>query len=191
MSTKLKPWRSNCFICSRFLALGTNLFNYSALRKGLLEVLPCLIVYSAPVVLDWSFRTWLCCFSVLDVTWCWFSKVFPRVVACQMTVFGVSGSHTKASGFCTLPINVINEKIYLVLWLSFVTASLVSLVQLVHQALLLAPPLRPYIVPHLSPSSLASRQVIWLIIPILVWMVVIILTCRQTDWCGMVHMAIW
>jgi len=105
----------------RFLALGTNLFNYSALLQAL-------------------------------------GKVFPRVVACEMQVFGISGSHTRASGICTLPINVVNEKIYLVLWLAFVMASLLSLVQLVHQALLVSPPLRPFILPHLSPSSLTSRQ---------------------------------
>ena len=79
-----------------------------------------------------------------------------------MEVFGVSGSITKASGICTLPINVVNEKIYLVLWLTFVLASLLSLVQVLHQALLVAPSLRPYIVPHLSPSPLVSRQVIGL-----------------------------
>jgi len=109
------------FLGYRFLALGTNLFNYSALSQALV-------------------------------------KVFPRVVGCEMQIFGVSGSHTKASGFCTLPINVVNEKIYLVLWLTFVLASLLSLVQLLHQALLVSPPLRPYIVPHLSPSPLVSRQ---------------------------------
>ena len=79
-----------------------------------------------------------------------------------MEVFGVSGSITKASGICTLPINVVNEKIYLVLWLTFVLASLLSLVQVLHQALLVAPSLRPYIVPHLSPFPLVSRQVIGL-----------------------------
>jgi len=110
------------FLGYRFLALGTNLLNYSALRQALAEV-------------------------------------FPRVVACQMEVFGVSGSYTKASGFCTFPINVVHEKIYLVLWLAFVLASLLSLVQLLHQALLVAAPLRPYLVPHLSPSPLVSRQV--------------------------------
>merc|ERR1712126_300292 len=97
------------FLGYRFLALGTNLFNYSALRQALYQV-------------------------------------FPRVVACEMEVFGVSGSITKASGICTLPIDVVNEKIYLVIWLTFVLASLLSLVQVMHQALLVAPSLRPYIV---------------------------------------------
>ena len=80
-----------------------------------------------------------------------------------MQVFGISGPHTKASGICTLPINVVNEKIYLVLWLAFAVASLLCLVQLLHQALLVAPPLRPYILPNLSPSSLTSRQVLSLV----------------------------
>ena len=86
--------------------------------------------------------------------------MFPRLVACDMELFGVSGSFTKASGLCTLPINIVNEKIYLVLWLTFIAASLVSLLQLLHQALFLAPVFRPYVIPRLSSSTLISRKVI-------------------------------
>ena len=89
-----------------------------------------------------------------------FLQVFPRVVACDMKLFGVTGSFTKASGLCTLPINIVNEKIYLVLWLTFIAASLVSLLQLLHQALFLAPVFRPYVIPRLSSSTLVSRKVI-------------------------------
>ena len=86
--------------------------------------------------------------------------MFPRLVVCDLELFGVTGSFTKASGFCTLPINIVNEKIYLVLWFTFIAASLVSLLQLLHQALFLAPAFRPYVVPRLSSSTLVSRKVI-------------------------------
>ena len=163
MFTTLKPWQ--IFLCIRFLALGTNLFNFSALRQALLEV----------IVMSTSY-----CIS--DAS----SKVFPRVVACEMQVFGISGSHTKASGICTLPINVVNEKIYLVLCLAFALTSLLCLVQLLHQALLVAPPLRPYILPNLSPSSLTSRQVLSL-----VKICFHVLTCRWTGWWCEAAMATW
>ena len=86
--------------------------------------------------------------------------MFPRLVVCDLELFGVTGSFTKASGLCTLPINIVNEKIYLVLWLTFIAASLVSLLQLLHQALFLAPVFRPYVIPRLSSSTLVSRKVI-------------------------------
>ena len=130
----------------RFLVLGTNLFNPSALCEVLSEV----VLFGQNVIARSS-----------DVrSYHMFLQVFPRVVACDMKLFGVTGSFTKASGLCTLPINIVNEKIYLVLWLTFIAASLVSLLQLLHQALFLAPVFRPYVIPRLSSSTLVSRKVI-------------------------------
>ena len=66
--------------------------------------------------------------------------VFPKVVKCSMSYHGVSGNIENNSGMCTLPINIINEKIYLVLWVWFVCISIISLVY--QSLLLLSPSLR-------------------------------------------------
>ena len=64
-------------------------------------------------------------------------QVFPRVVMCSMHIFGVSSSISKVSGMCTLPVNIVNEKIYVILWFAFLAHTLVSLLQLIRQAQLL------------------------------------------------------
>ena len=38
---------------------------------------------------------------------------------------------------CTLPVNIVNEKIYLILWFAFLAHTIVSLLQLIRQANLL------------------------------------------------------
>jgi len=48
-----------------------------------------------------------------------FHKIFPKVVMCSMAYIGPSGEPVNNSGLCTLPINIVNEKIYLMLWLWF------------------------------------------------------------------------
>ena len=71
------------------------------------------------------------------------TKVFPKVVKCSMIYIGPSGDPVNNSGMCTLPINIINEKIYLVLWVWFWVITCVSILSLLHQAcLLLLPSLR-------------------------------------------------
>ena len=65
------------------------------------------------------------------------SQVFPRVVMCSMGAFGLTASVSKISGLCTLPVNIVNEKIYLVLWFGFLMHTIVSFIQLIRQAYLL------------------------------------------------------
>lgn len=47
------------------------------------------------------------------------SRVFPRMTKCTFRKFGPSGSIQKHDAQCVLPINIINEKIYVFLWFWF------------------------------------------------------------------------
>ena len=85
--------------------------------------------------------------------------VFPKVVMCSMEIFGATGTHLVKSGICTLPINIINEKIYLFLWFWLLLVTVVSLLQLVRQAALLAPSLRNCLSPGLASNLTSPRQV--------------------------------
>ena len=60
-------------------------------------------------------------------------KVFPLVVMCDMTYMGPTGEPTMVSGMCTLPINIINEKIYVVLWLLYIAIITISGIVLLGQ----------------------------------------------------------
>lgn len=46
---------------------------------------------------------------------------------CSMSYFGPSGEPTMVSGMCTLPINIVNEKIYLVLWVWYITVVVLTI----------------------------------------------------------------
>jgi len=44
------------------------------------------------------------------------SRIFPRVTKCTFNKFGPSGSVQRRDAMCVLPVNIINEKIYVFLW---------------------------------------------------------------------------
>jgi len=48
------------------------------------------------------------------------ARVFPKITKCTFHKFGASGSVQKFDGICVLPLNIINEKIYVFLWFWFV-----------------------------------------------------------------------
>jgi len=47
------------------------------------------------------------------------AKVFPKMAKCTFHKYGPSGTIQNHDGLCILPINIINEKIYVVLWFWF------------------------------------------------------------------------
>ncbi|XP_077488851.1 innexin inx2-like [Amblyomma americanum] len=53
-------------------------------------------------------------------------QVFPRMTKCTFHMFGTSGDIQKHDAVCVLPINIINEKIYVFLWFWFVILSIIT-----------------------------------------------------------------
>ena len=45
--------------------------------------------------------------------------VFPKVGKCNFHKYGPSGTIERADALCVLPLNIINEKIYVILWFWF------------------------------------------------------------------------
>ena len=58
------------------------------------------------------------------------SRVFPRVTKCTFHKFGPSGSIQRHDAQCILPINIINEKIYVFLWFWFIFLAVLTAVDL-------------------------------------------------------------
>ena len=108
----LQLYIMDLFLGRRFFNLGSNIFNYAILRAALNEV--DLITQVRRI------------YPVLFLT-----QVFPRVVMCSMDAFGLTASVSKISGLCTLPVNIVNEKIYLILWFVFLAHTFVALLQLI------------------------------------------------------------
>lgn len=55
-----------------------------------------------------------------------FSEVFPKTTKCKYRNYGPSGSLRTYDFLCVLPLNVLNEKIYLVLWLWMIIVTVLS-----------------------------------------------------------------
>lgn len=55
-----------------------------------------------------------------------FSEVFPKTTKCKYRNYGPSGSLRTYDFLCVLPLNVLNEKIYLVLWLWMIIVAVLS-----------------------------------------------------------------
>ena len=53
-------------------------------------------------------------------------RVFPRLTKCTFHKFGSSGDVQKHDALCLLPLNIINEKIYIFLWFWFVILAIIS-----------------------------------------------------------------
>jgi len=103
-----------------FLINNTGWFNSSAFKMLWIElmclVLTILQLYLMDVVLGNQFlNLGKYIFNPQELSVALYS-VFPIVVSCDSTYFGPSGEVMRVSGLCTLPINILNEKIYLILW---------------------------------------------------------------------------
>lgn len=71
------------------------------------------------------------------------ARVFPKVTKCSFNSYGPSGSLQNFDGLCILPLNIINEKIYVFLWFWFIILAVLSAISLVLEALnLLCPMVR-------------------------------------------------
>lgn len=62
------------------------------------------------------------------------ARVFPKVTKCTFHKYGPSGSVQKFDGLCVLPLNIVNEKIYVFLWFWFISLSIVSGISLAYRA---------------------------------------------------------
>jgi len=52
--------------------------------------------------------------------------VFPKVTKCTFNKYGPSGNIVNYDGLCVLPLNIVNEKIYVFLWFWFIIVSVIS-----------------------------------------------------------------
>jgi hypothetical protein len=74
-------------------------------------------------------------------------RVFPRMTKCSFNFYGSSGDVQKYDTLCILPLNVINEKIYIFLWFWFMLLAFLTFVALVLRVvIILSPRLRYYLI---------------------------------------------
>ncbi|KAJ9596568.1 hypothetical protein L9F63_012401 [Diploptera punctata] len=73
-------------------------------------------------------------------------KLFPKVTKCTFNKYGPSGSIQMHDAMCILPLNVVNEKIFVFLWFWFVILAILSGLAIVYRAVVcLVPKVRCYL----------------------------------------------
>lgn len=132
-----------------------NRHNFYAFRFFICEVLNFINVigqiYFMDVFLDGEFRTYgtdVVRFTEMEpeLRGDPMSRVFPKVTKCTFHKYGPSGSVQKFDGLCVLPLNIVNEKIYVFLWFWFIILSILSGISLAYRAaVLLGPKVRLYL----------------------------------------------
>jgi len=87
-------------------------------------------------------------------------QVFPKVTKCNFQRYGPSGSIMKHDALCVLPLNIINEKIYIFLYFWFVFLAAVTGVWMIYRFLtILSHDLRVSVI-HARSDKMVSKQLI-------------------------------
>lgn len=77
--------------------------------------------------------------------------VFPRVTKCTFRKYGPSGTIQRHDSICVLPINIVNEKIYVFLWFWLLILTAITVVSIAYHIILM-------ITPSLTKSHIKSRS---------------------------------
>ena len=72
--------------------------------------------------------------------------IFPRMTKCTFHKFGASGEVEKHDALCILPLNIVNEKIYIFLWFWFLLLGILSALVVVYRfVIVISPRMRAYL----------------------------------------------
>ncbi|XP_044730117.1 innexin shaking-B isoform X5 [Chrysoperla carnea] len=72
--------------------------------------------------------------------------IFPRMTKCTFYKYGVSGEVEKHDAMCILPLNVVNEKIYIFLWFWFIILAILTGITCIYRIIIIfSPRMRVYL----------------------------------------------
>jgi hypothetical protein len=73
-------------------------------------------------------------------------RIFPRITKCRFYKYGPSANIETIDALCLLPLNIINEKIYIFIWFWFlILAALTAIVVVFRLVIIACPPVRVYL----------------------------------------------
>ncbi|KAG5680668.1 hypothetical protein PVAND_010162 [Polypedilum vanderplanki] len=72
--------------------------------------------------------------------------IFPRMTKCTFYKYGVSGEVERHDAICILPLNVVNEKIYIFLWFWFILLTILTSLTVMYRIIIIfSPRMRVYL----------------------------------------------
>ena len=136
-------------ILAEYFLKSENTHNIWAVKMLLIDLLYLLNagfnIYFIDVFLGYEFTTFgidVVTFMSLDYEYRTdpMMKVFPRVTKCSFYSYGASGTVQNHDAMCILPINIVNEKIYVFLWFWLVFLCCVTLLDFIYQIFIIFNP---------------------------------------------------
>lgn len=89
--------------------------------------------------------------------------IFPKVTKCLFKIYGSSGSIQTRDHMCILPLNIINEKVFIFMWFWLISLAVISGLALIYRFIALTSPcLRAYII--MTQAKLVPKYHIYQII---------------------------
>jgi len=111
------PWAAKLVLSDfmNFINITLNIFVVNLYLKGsFLTYGPRVLMYQLSEKEEWGVNP--------------FTTLFPKMTKCTLELFGPSGSVVNHDGLCVLPINVLNERIYLLIWFIFFPLFFITLI---------------------------------------------------------------
>ncbi|ALC49387.1 inx5 [Drosophila busckii] len=69
------------------------------------------------------------------------SRVFPKVAKCEMFIYGPTGTPNVLDILCVLPLNILNEKLFAVLYVWFLFIAMLAAINMLYRLILICCPL--------------------------------------------------
>lgn len=67
------------------------------------------------------------------INWMWHSDaIFPKIAKCTYYSYGPSGTRQNFDAQCLLPLNILNQKLFIVVWIWFIMQLIASILNLVY-----------------------------------------------------------
>lgn len=86
--------------------------------------------------------------------------VFPKTAKCLFKSYGPSGTLQHLDSLCLLPLNVLNQKIFVIVWIWYIMQLAVSVVNFVYwMVLYYSENIRHVILRHLSMMAVSRKQI--------------------------------
>lgn len=93
--------------------------------------------------MDWLLTGQFSLYGITAVTWQGsnaMNQVFPKITKCKYFRYGSSGTLEIRDALCVLPLNILNEKLFLVLWFWLFFLALMSLLALIYRTVVIVFP---------------------------------------------------
>ena len=75
-----------------------------------------------------------------EIAWNPMDEVFPKMTKCQFNKHGMGGGIQNHDGLCLLPLNIVNEKIYLVVWIWLIILAVASALAVIYRLICICLP---------------------------------------------------